>query len=119
MGKTFFVVDESSAIKNRSARRTKACLKLSRLAKYRRILTGTPVTQGPLDLWSQMNFLDEYIFQNSFYAYRNAYCVLNRRRLSSHTFDEVIGYQRLDELQKVIEPYSYRVTKKECLDLPD
>ena len=89
MGKTFFVVDESSAIKNRSARRTKACLKLSRLAKYRRILTGTPVTQGPLDLWSQMNFLDEYIFQNSFYAYRNAYCVLNRRRLSSHTFDEV------------------------------
>ena len=119
MGKTFFVVDESSAIKNRSARRTKACLKLSRLAKYRRILTGTPVTQGPLDLWSQMNFLDEYIFQNSFYAYRNTYCVLNRRRLSSHTFDEVIGYQRLDELQKVIEPYSYRVTKKECLDLPD
>ena len=51
-GKCFFCVDESTNIKNRTARRTKACLKLGRLAKYRRILTGTPVTQGPLDLWS-------------------------------------------------------------------
>ena len=119
IGKCFFVIDESTTIKNRSARRTKTCLKLARLAKYRRILTGTPVTRGPLDLWSQIHFLDEYIFQNSFYAYRNTYCVVNRRRLSTHTFDEIIGYQRLDELQEVLKPHSFRVTKKECLDLPD
>ena len=60
-GKSFFVIDESSNIKNRTARRTKNCHKLYKLAKYRRILTGTPVTQGPLDLWSQMHFLDPYI----------------------------------------------------------
>ena len=57
--------------------------------------------------------------QNSFYAYRNTYCVINRRRLSTHTFDEVIGYQRLDELQEILKLHSFRVTKKECLDLPD
>ena len=117
-GKCFFCVDESTNIKNRTARRTKACLKLGRLAKYRRILTGTPVTQGPLDLWSQINFLDEYILQNSFYAYRNTFCVIQRRRLSSHSFDEVVGYQRLDELQKILDKHSFRVTKEECLDLP-
>tara|TARA_R100000388_G_scaffold18333_1_gene14206 strand:- start:1133 stop:2608 length:1476 start_codon:yes stop_codon:yes gene_type:complete len=116
--KAFFCIDESTNIKNRTARRTKACLKLGRLAKYRRILTGTPVTQGPLDLWAQVNFLDEYILQNSFYAYRNTFCVIRRRRVSTHSFDEIIGYQRLEELQSILEKYSFRVTKEECLDLP-
>ena len=117
-GKSFFCIDESTTIKHRTARRTKSVLKLGRMAKYRRILTGTPVTQGPLDLWSQVNFLDEYILQSSFYAYRNAYCVLRRRRTSTHSFDEIVSYQRLDELQDTLKPYSFRVTKEECLDLP-
>jgi SNF2 family DNA or RNA helicase len=115
---SFFCIDESTTIKHRTARRTKSVLKLGRLAKFRRILTGTPVTQGPLDLWSQINFLDEYILQNSFYAYRNTYCVMRRRRTSTHSFDEVVSYQRLDQLQNTLEPYSFRVTKDECLDLP-
>ena len=116
--KSFFCIDESTNIKNRTARRTKACMKLGKLATYRRILTGTPVTQGPLDLWSQMHFLDEFILQSSFYAYRNTFCVIQRRRTSSHSFDEVVGYQRLDELQKILDEHSFRVTKEECLDLP-
>ena len=117
-GNAFFCIDESTSIKHRTARRTKAVLKLGKMAKYRRVLTGTPVTQGPLDLWAQMNFLDEYILQSSFYAYRNAYCVVRRRRTSTHSFDEIVGYQRLEELQEILKPYSYRVTKDECLDLP-
>jgi len=116
--KAFFCIDESTNIKNRTARRTKACLKLGRLAKYRRILTGTPVTQGPLDLWAQVNFLDEYILQASFYAYRNTFCVIRRRRVSTHSFDEITGYQRLEELQSILDKHSFRVTKEECLDLP-
>ena len=116
--KAFFCIDESTNIKNRTARRTKACLKLGKLAKYRRILTGTPVTQGPLDLWAQVNFLDEYILQNSFYAYRNTFCVMRRRRVSTHSFDEIVSYQRLDELQSILDKHSFRVTKEECLDLP-
>jgi SNF2 family DNA or RNA helicase len=65
-----------------------------------------------------MHFLDPYILQNSFYAYRNTFCVIRRRRLTTHTFDEVVGYQRLEELQEILKPYSFRVTKEECLDLP-
>jgi len=110
--KAFFCIDESTNIKNRTARRTKACLKLGRLAKYRRILTGTPVTQGPLDLWAQINFLDEYILQNSFYAYRNTFCVMRRRRISTHSFDEIVGYQRLDELQKILDKHILELLKK-------
>ena len=118
VSKSFFCIDESTNIKNRTARRTKACMKLGKLATYRRILTGTPVTQGPLDLWSQMHFLDEFILQSSFYAYRNTFCVIQRRRTSTHSFDEIVGYQRLDELQKILNEHSFRVTKEECLDLP-
>ena len=65
-----------------------------------------------------MHFLDEFIFQSSFYAYRNAYCVMRRRRTSTHSFDEIVEYQRLDELQEILEQHSFRVTKEECLDLP-
>ena len=76
------------------------------------------MTQGPLDLWAQMHFLDEFIFQSSFYAYRNAFCVMRRRRTATHSFDEIVEYQRLDELQEYLEEHSFRVTKEECLDLP-
>ena len=58
MSKAFLALDESTAIKNPKAKRTKAILKLSPLAKYRRILTRFPVTQSPMDLWSQCHFLD-------------------------------------------------------------
>jgi hypothetical protein len=76
------------------------------------------VTQGPLDLWAQINFLDEFILQASFYAYRNTFCVIRRRRVSTHSFDEITGYQRLEELQSILDKHSFRVTKEECLDLP-
>jgi len=56
--KTFMVIDESTTIKNRRAKRTKALCAVGRDAVYRRILTGSPVTRSPLDLFSQMAFLD-------------------------------------------------------------
>ena len=89
------------------------------MAKYRRILTGTPVTAGPIDIYTQMSFLSDNILQSSFYGFRNRYCVLRRRTINMRTFDEIVDYQNLDELQDILKPYSYRVTKAECLDLPD
>lgn len=115
-----FVIDESTTIKNPKADRTKACIKLSKLAKYRRIMTGTPITQSPMDLYSQFEFLQpSALGSKSFYGFRNQYAVLSRRYVNGRSFDEVIGYQRLDELKKIIEPISYRVLKKDCLDLPE
>ena len=57
IGKSMMIIDESTPIKNPQAKRTKNILTLGKDAKYRRILTGSPVTQSPMDLWSQMDFL--------------------------------------------------------------
>lgn len=118
--RTILVVDESSVIKNHSAIRTKNLLKLSIHAQYRRILTGTPITQGPLDLFTQFAFLDPTILHTtSYYAFRNRYAITKEMRTAGRTFKTVVGYQNMDELQRLIAPHSYRVTKAECLDLPE
>lgn len=118
--RTLLVVDESSVIKNPKAIRTKTLLKLSVHAKYRRILTGTPVTQGPLDLFTQFSFLDAQILRTqSYFAFRNRYAILKEMRTNGRSFQTVTGYCNLDELQSLIAPHSYRVTKSDCLDLPE
>lgn len=109
------VVDESTRIKTPSANRTRAALHLGQLAYYRRILTGTPVTKGPLDLYTQFKFLDPHILGfSSFYAFRNHYALMG-----GFQGKQVIGYANLEELQSKILPFSYRVTSDECQDLPD
>jgi hypothetical protein len=119
---SFFVVDESTSIKTPSAKRTKSALKLGRLAPYRRILTGTPITKGPLDAYSQFAFLDEDILGfGSFYTFRARYAVLQDlpgKQYHGRPVKVVVAYQNLDELQAKIKPYSFRVLKKDCLDLP-
>lgn len=114
------VVDESTTIKNPKASRTKALVQLGGLAKYRRILTGSPITNSPLDIFSQAQFLDPRLLGfNSYYAFRARYAQLRRMELGLRSFIKVVGYQRLDELQKKLSSFSFRVTKEECLDLPD
>jgi len=115
-----FVVDESTTIKNPKAIRTKAVLKLAKFALYRRILTGTPVTQGPLDLFSQFGFLDEDILQEgNYYAFRNRYAIMKEMRTAGRSFMIVDKYTNLDELENKIAPHSFRALKIYCLDLPD
>tara|TARA_R110000782_G_scaffold97916_2_gene183021 strand:+ start:8313 stop:9755 length:1443 start_codon:yes stop_codon:yes gene_type:complete len=113
-------VDESTTIKNPKAQRTKNLLKLAINTKYRRILTGFPVTQSPLDLYSQSAFLSEDLLgHNSFYSFQNRYAQLINRNMGARTFRQVVGYQHLEELTTKVNEFSYRVLKKECLDLPD
>ena len=115
-----FAVDESTTIKNMAARRTKATVKLGKLAKYRRILTGFPVTKSPLDLYSQCAFLDEDLLGfASFYSYRNHFAVLQKRSVATHSFQQIVGYRNLDELKGLLSDFSFRVLKKDCIDLPD
>ena len=118
--KTFMVVDESTTIKNRKAKRTKAICAVGRGAVMRRILTGSPVTKSPMDLYSQMEFLDPGILGfRSFYAFQGRYAIVQRRTLGSHSFNHVVGFRRLDELTEKLQEHSYRVRKEDCLDLPD
>lgn len=115
-----FAVDESTTIKGRTARRTKAIVKLGAGAKYRRILTGSPVTRSPLDLYTQCEFLrTACLGHNSFWTFQTRYAKMIRRQMGTHTFNQITGYQNLTELNAIIKNFSYRVRKEDCLDLPD
>ena len=117
---TLLAVDESTTIKSKSASRTKNLIKLAREARYRRILTGSPVTQSPMDLFTQCEFLEpECLGHSSFWTFQNRYAKMVRRSLGAHSFNQIVGYQNLTELNQIMSPYSYRVRKEDCLDLPD
>jgi len=108
------VVDESSRIKRPSAKRTKAITKFGKHAKYKRIMTGTPITKGPEDVYSQFRFLDPQILgYDSFYSFRARYCIMG-----GFENRQIVSYQNVDELTRNIEGHSFRVLKKDCLDLP-
>ena len=118
--KVFMTVDESTTIKNRQAKRTKAICSVGRGATMRRILTGSPVTKSPMDLYSQMEFLSPDILGfKSYYAFQGRYAVVQRRSMGAHSFNQILGFQRLDELTETLEKHSFRVRKEDCLDLPD
>ena len=113
-------IDESTTIKSPTASRTKSVLKLRALAKYRRILTGAPVTKSPLDLYTQCFFLDpDFLDFSSYYAFKNRYAIMVDRNVGTHSFKHVMGYRRLDELNEKLNNFSYRVLKEDCLDLPE
>ena len=117
---TIMAVDESTNIKTPTAKRTKTILMLGQYAKYRRILTGSPVTKSPLDLYSQCTFLNEELLGHaSFYSFRNRYAHMINKNFGGRRVQIVSSYQRLDELEEILKEFSYRVLKEDCLDLPE
>jgi len=117
---TLMAIDESTTVKNPKAKRTKNILRLSKLAKYRRIMTGSPVTKNPLDLYSQCEFLDPYCLDfASFYAFRNRYAEMRTANFYGRSVQIVAKFRHLDELAEKLKPFSYRVLKEDCLDLPE
>jgi SNF2 family DNA or RNA helicase len=118
--KTMMVIDESTTIKNPKALRTKNIIQISDMAKYRRILTGSPVTKNPLDLFSQCYFLDPYhLDHGSYYSFRTRYAIMKTAHIAGRSIQLVSGFKHLDELSEKLKPFSYRVLKEDCLDLPD
>ena len=116
---TLMAIDESTTIKNPDAIRTRSIVQLGRSAKYRRILTGSPVTKSPLDLYKQCEFLNEGLLDyTSYYAFKSRYSVLRTANFGGRSVQIVVGYKNLDELSERIEQFSYRVLKEDCLDLP-
>lgn len=118
--KLMIIVDESTTIKNKSAKRTKNLLKLGLEAKYKRILTGSPVTKSPLDLYSQCAFLDKSLLGfTSFLAFRNRYAVMRLIDMGGRSIEIPQYYTNLDELELKLKSFSFRVKKEDCLDLPE
>jgi SNF2 family DNA or RNA helicase len=118
--KTLMAVDESTTVKTPTAKRTKNIIDLGRAAKYKRILTGSPVTKNPLDLYSQCEFLDPYLLDfSSYYAFRNRYAEMKTMHIRGRSIQVVNEFKNLGELSDTIQNFSYRVLKEDCLDLPD
>lgn len=109
------IVDEAHMIKNHSAVRARNCVKLSKSASYRLIMTGTPVANGPMDVFMQFECLDPDILGiGDFYSFRNRYAVMG-----GFENKEIIGYQNMGELIELISPFVFQVRKSEVLtELP-
>jgi SNF2 family DNA or RNA helicase len=117
---TLMAIDESTTIKNPDAKRTKNIVELGKQAKYKRILTGSPVTKSPLDLYKQCEFLDPYLLDyGSYYAFRTRYAVMRSANFGGRSVQIIVGYKNLGELSSKLDPFSYRCLKEDCLDLPD
>ena len=113
-------IDESTSIKSPKAKRTKACINIGKHAEYRRIMSGYPVTHSPLDLYSQCEFLEHGLLgHTSFYSYKNYHANIITVRMGTRTFPKITGYRNLEELKGRLAKFSSRITKEECLDLPD
>jgi SNF2 family DNA or RNA helicase len=93
---------------------------MSKYFQYKRILTGSPVANSPLDLYSQCEFLGEKMLgYDSYYPFQARYAVMNRKNMGAISFNQIVGYRNIEELTRKIDEFSDRVLKKDCLDLPE
>lgn len=117
------VLDESSYLKSRTAQQTKAIRDLRGHCDRCVLLNGTPVTNNPLDIWSQFQILDPKILSNryndNFYHFRSEYAVMRSERFGGRSFQKCVSFKNLDKLSKLTKPYVLRRLKKDCLDLPE
>jgi SNF2 family DNA or RNA helicase len=112
-------VDESSTIRNPMAKRTKKLISLGALAEYRRILTGTPVANSPLDLFAQFQFLEPgCLGHRNFFTFRARYAILEKKSFGGRDVQVVVGHRNTDKLSKIIAGMATVIRKEDCLDLP-
>ena len=117
--KSMIAIDESTTIKTPSSNRTRNIVSLRQDCKYRRILTGSPVTKSPLDLFSQCQFLDPWLLDHqSFTTFKARYAVTRKILVNGRNIEIISGYRNLDELSDKVAAFSKRILKEDCLDLP-
>lgn len=108
------ILDEAHRCKTPGSQQSKAMARIARAARYKLALTGTPITNSPLDVYGIYRALDPSIFGTSFFAFRNRYAIMG-----GWENKQVVGYQRVEELAAKIHRIAFRVRKDECLDLPE
>lgn len=110
------VVDESQNIKTHNSTRSERAVSLGKMAEYRVIMTGTPIADNPIDLFMQFEFLDpDIIGLGDYYSFRSRYAVMG-----GYEDKQIVGFQNLEELTEIIEPFVFQVRKNEVFpDAPD
>lgn len=113
------IADESTKMKHQSSQISKAMWKFADRDLKRILLTGTPVTNSPLDIFSQYRFLDPRVFGTSWFAFKARYAVMQKRHVGTHSFNEIVEYQNIKELSEKMHSIAVRFKKEDCLTLPD
>lgn len=117
--RVMLVVDESTCVKHYDSKRSKETYLWAFRSAYKRIMTGTAVTQSPMDLWGQSMVLGKGLLGfTSYFAFRNNYCVIEIEYLGARTFQRVVGYRNLERLAETVKSFSHQLLKEQCLDLP-
>lgn len=118
-GRCYIAVDESTGIKNPTATRTKNVIKLGQKCVFRRIATGSPTPNSPLDLYSQFEFLGPGLLgSTSYFNFRARHAVMQQKEFGGREVQIVVGYRNEAQLAGLVEQHSYRVLKEQCMDLP-
>ncbi len=115
-------IDESTTIKTHTAKRAMAVVKFSRAAKYRRIMTGTPITNSPLEIFGQALALakpEDILGHKSFYSFRNYFAEVEKKTFGNRSFQVVTGYRNTKELTELLGTFSSIIKKDDALDLPE
>ena len=108
------ICDESQRIKTHDSKQSRAIHKLGDLARYKLILSGTPVQNNAIDIWSQYRFLDASVFGEQFWAFKNHYC-----QMGGFNNKQIVRYRDLDGLIAKEHSIAFRITKEEAIDLPE
>ena len=108
------ICDESQRIKTHDSQQSKAIHKLGDAARYKLILSGTPVQNQAIDIWSQYRFLDRTVFGDNFWQFKGRYC-----QMGGFNNKQIVGYRDLNQLIQKEHSIAFRVTKEEALDLPE
>lgn len=115
------IADEMTRIKNPTAKQSKAMHDFSREGNFDPIrigMTGTPITQSPLDVFSQYKFVEPRLFGSEFFRFKARYAIEEKQYMGSRSFNKIVGYKHTEEITSKMYEVSIRHTKKQCLDLP-
>lgn len=113
-GPDLVICDEAHRLKSPIARQSKVAARIGGSAEQRLILTGTPITKSPLDVFGQFRFLNDDLFGKNWFRFKNHYGVWG-----GYGRYQVIGYKHLDDLVKKIRANTFRIKKDKALDLPE
>lgn len=111
--KVMLIFDETTFIKNPRAKRTKVSMKMSDRARYKLILSGTPITNNLMDVFSQMYIIDKSYFGYSWYKFRENFFIPDYMRWNWRPKEETYY-----KVEKCLSEVSYRIKKEDCIDLP-
>lgn len=113
------IVDEASKIKNHTAKRSRVLYRVGERSRFRRALTGTPVTNTPLDMFGIFKFINPQVLGHQYTLFRSNYCQISEGYgPGGRKFPKIVGYKNLDKLRRITGPHSSRVLKTDVLDLP-